>query len=45
MVKMALNLMLPRQQFGLASTLHATHINNKIMTENKKLRFQKLKTT
>ena len=24
MVKMALNLMLPRQQFGLLSTLHAT---------------------
>ena len=39
MVKMALNFMLPRQQFGLPSTLHATLINNNIMTENKKLRF------
>ena len=42
MVRKALNLMLPRQQFGLPITLHIAVNNNLIMTENKK--FQNLKT-
>ena len=42
MVRKALNLMLPRQQFGLPITLPVTVNNNLIATDNKK--FQNLKT-
>ena len=41
-VRKTLNLMLPRQQFGLPITPPITVNNNLIMTENKK--FQNLKT-